>query len=1216
MISEISSLLSQADASLARSGGHKFSANMNRNRIRSISAYSSNSIFYFATIVSDQATPEEVTMTSRFLEKSYASFVVACIGLMPFHRIKADDQASIEEYLSQFHQNLGVHNGNGAAISKAMNVASRLAENSTDLVGLNQSLIESVRAGVSDEDIATTQDFLQECWDRSRATCTDYINVVNESIVSLNDKFSKDAIDPVTRTLQEAYKATLHELDTWGFLGEASTDMNLWDDMESLSDDELAAVMNPYDGSTIDDLDDEDIEDEYPELDAMLETSWEDLYKKAKETMSNSDAVAYANEQFAKIKEKASQAKEVAVQKTKDLGDRIKNGAPKVMKSEAEKLDDKAKDAIDKQIIREGYADENSGALDRQNQQIKADQNRHRAEEAAARRTAAADRRTAVEAQKAATAEAKEQRKQQELQLAMQAQQEAAGSAMLKAKLDAAKLKLQQARDNNESRERVSAAQAAVNDQLEQNQEALAQQKPEPTRSEPKSPIQIAAKKAKDDANKALEAAEPVTKAPSQQQVAYNGQPVANEAATMGQAVESIKYSLQSVSAEKINGCKSISQLNKLDAKLKTLRSRYTSYLNRYKRKAQQEEKKGNSVAAKLHNATIGDPKAFMLQYGNYIREINARIEMIRRRKKALAPDIGKPVDESQFATITDMDLQAIDYCISEASKMVDAPDEEVFDIIVDENFLTSAITGKSHKVEKSAKPSLAEPKTVSQPSYSSVDPAILHRAIKNMGIRNEDNSDAIDEASFAAKHEIKQSQEYKRLMELKSQYKKTKNTEDRIAMLEEAVDLAGKIKVYAYHNIPRDNPAEWVAHTFAEQFRHPLLILINLANALSGSDNRYRLIQFTKYATRNSFVGRLEELESDLRTALRKVKNEGKRSNRLFDESVANRLIDDAVLLDEAGTQSTNKKNDDTEFIGNIKKATGAVKDVYDIIDNERKNMAERDKMRFGKDPKKSDPKDLPLYYQNNRQRSGINVAAAANAQEIKGYEGHKVFDKEVFTNMDMKKANEAIPTFAKATIGFIVDETEQVVSRDVLVGVKVWIHRATSMDLISDIYNSIINKRKFLQFVKWISGESVSLADLMFGIKELKLDANSTSKPGIGRWLPAFRRRKRLSKMAIPFLMKNYTPNGTVVITMNEVNFIKSEYGVDIMRPDHVKMLMEQSFLLGFVVLDQSNEIVHVCYDGSDTFQQYTYAALERSDGQQSDRAIRELYRSLSRN
>ena len=441
MISEISSLLTQADASLARSGGHKFSANLNRNRIRSISAYSSNSIFYFPAIVSDQLTPEEVTMTARFLEKAYASFVVACIALMPFHRIKADDQASIEEYLSQFHQNLGIKNGNGAAISKAMNAASRLAENSIGLADLNRTVVESVKNGVTDEDLAITQDFLQECWERSYKAHGDFINVVNESIVSLNEKFSKDAIDPVTRTLQEAYKATLHELDTWGFLGEASVDMNLWDDLESLSDDELAAVMNPYNGETIDDLDDDDLEEEYPELDAMLETSWEDLYKRAKETMSNSEAVAYANEQFAKIKEKANQVKELAVQKTKDVGDKVKNGGPKVLKSEAEKLDDKTKDAIDKQIIKEGYADENSGALDRQNKQVASDERRHEAEDAAKRRTMAANARTAVEGQKAATAAAKEQRKQQELELEqqkLQTQQEAAGSVMLKYKLDAA----------------------------------------------------------------------------------------------------------------------------------------------------------------------------------------------------------------------------------------------------------------------------------------------------------------------------------------------------------------------------------------------------------------------------------------------------------------------------------------------------------------------------------------------------------------------------------------------------------------------------------------------------------------------------------------------------------------------------------------------------------------------------------------------------------
>lgn len=1138
MISELSSLLSSLDTTAARANGHKFSVNLNRNRIRSISAYSSNSIFYFTTIVSDQCTPEEVTMVSRFLEKNYASFVVACIGLMPFHRIKADDQASIEEYLSQFHQNMGIKNGNGAAISKAINVASRLSEGTETLTELNRSIVEAIRGGVSDEDIAMTQNFLQECWDRSRRADSDYINVVNESIVSLNDKFSKDAIDPVTRTLQEAYRATLHELDTWGFLGEATVDMNLWDDLEALSDDELRAIMDPYNGETIGDFeDDEDLEDEYPELDTMLESTWEDYYKKAKETMSNSEAVAYANQQLAKAKEAAGKAKEVAVQKTKDVTSDLSNKAKaggQVLKSEAEKLSDRVKEAINKRIIKESYADENSGALDRQNRQVQQDEARHAADDKAKAKAMAQNFKTSVEQAKTEVARAREER--------------------------------------------------------------------------------LAAKQAQE-----------------QQQAAQN------EAATLGQAVESIKFSLQSVSADKINGCKSIGQLNKLDAKLKKLRARYNSYLNRYKKKAQAEEKKGNSVLTKFHSATIGDPKAFMLQYGSYIKEINARIEMVRRRKKALAPDIGKgPVDESQFATIGDLELGAIDYCIESVDAMLNAPDEEVFDVIV-------------------------------------------------------------DEASFAAKREIKQSVEYAHLMELKKSYKKTKDPKERVAMLEEAVDLASKIKVYAHQNIPRDNPAEWVAHTFAEQFRHPLLILINLANVLSGSDNRYRLFQFTKYATRDSFVRRLDELESDLRTALRKAQKQAGmgKNNRLFDEAAFADLLIDDEMLDEALTDDKyntrglvadklksfhdKQKNDarnatisralfnasknpttrdyvgnalkgglspreiagnlgtvvdsagsnadqineangqpsnkDVSFVGDLKKVTGVAKDIYDIYSAEKDKADAKTNVNYTKKPKTTDAPDSIVHYQNNRQRGGLNVAAAANAQETKGYAGHRTFEKEVFTNMDMKKANEAIPTFAKATIGFIVDETEQVVTRDVLVGIKTVIHPIRANELISELYNTLINHRKFLKFVKFISGEERSLADLMFGIKELRLDARASSNGNAARWIPAFRRRQRLNKIAVPYLMQSYLPNATICVTMNEVNHIKSEYGIDMLRPDHIEHLMRENFLLGFVVLDQANERVLVTYDGhGGQLQQYTYAALER-DGVNQDRMIRELYRTISR-
>ena len=247
---------------------------------------------------------------------------------------------------------------------------------------------------------------------------------------------------------------------------------------------------------------------------------------------------------------------------------------------------------------------------------------------------------------------------------------------------------------------------------------------------------------------------------------------------------------------------------------------------------------------------------------------------------------------------------------------------------------------------------------------------------------------------------------------------------------------------------------------------------------------------------------------------------------------------------------------------------------------------------------------------YDRSTPAGGINPYLASDARHTE----FNTFSKEIFTDMDMKKANDALPTMAKATIGFVIDETEEVVSRDVLIGVKSYIHKAPSMELISDIYNCVINKRKFLKFVKFITGEERSLADLIFGIKELRADALD-ARGGAGEWRSAFKRRRRWAKISVPYLMKEYTPNGTIVLTMNEVDFIKSEYGIDIMTPEHVRIIMDSDFLLSFVILDQANELIYVVYDGHGYgFQTYSYASMER-EANQSDRAIRELYRAMAR-
>lgn len=764
MLSEIYGLLSSISTE-GKGAGRKIMVNFNKNRIRSISAFSSNTIFYFPTIISDQTMPDESSMVLRMLEKSYASFVVACISLMPFHRIRADDQAAVEDYLSQFHQNIGM-GGGGAAVGRA----------------LTKMAMEESAAG--DAAVQELQDFLYECWQKAQATNSDFIKLVSET-VSLNDMFNEDAVDPKTRVLQAQFIELQEEANTWGFIGEATVDMfdTDDDDLLDLSDDEI----------------------------------WDD---------------------------------------------------------------DPDEDEFDDSVLDEGVI-----------------------------------------------------------------------------------------RD----------------------------------------------------------------------------------------AINNIKFSLESVSENKILSCSNLTKLRALESKLNKLKNKYTRYLNRYKKKYKENQEKGtkSKLAIRFNNMAISNPKAFMKQYGSYIKIINKRLKLIEKRRAELRKrkgieDTGSDVklEENVLTMLTDMDLQAIDFCCETVDSWLNAPDSEIF-----------TITEDADDVDWDAILNWYD------------DPDATPRQVEIMkNLRNQLNVEIQKGAELAARAA------------------KADNAAEKVAIEARKQKLRAK---------------------FAEQ---------------NGAKARQQI------------------------TALEKELNDLRADNA--------RLV-----------------------------------------------------KRYGP----SRPDSNGMLANPNRPQSGLDMGRVAAANR-NGPTKFETFDKQVFTDMDMKKANEAIPTFAKASIGFIVDETEEVVSRDVLVGIKCYLHRAPAAELVSDIYNCIINKRKFLKFVKFITGEERSLSDLLFGFKELRHDALGT-RGGAGQWQSAFKRRQRWSKISIPYLMKEYTPNGTIVMTMNEVNFIRDQYGVDIMTPDHVKMIMDSDFLLGFAILDQANEMVYITYDGhGGQFQQYTYAMLER-ERNTSDRMMRELYRAMAR-
>lgn len=940
MFSEIFGLLSSVDVSKSK-GGRKFTLNLNRNRIRSISAYSSNSIFYFPTIVSDQAMPEEVAMVSRMCEKSYASFVVACISLMPFHRIKADDKASIEEYLQQFHQNMGINPGSGPIMNK--------------LMGFVDSLEESSMAMSEVDAVKELQESILTAWHKSLATNTNFVKVMSESI-SLNEMFQEDPIDPKIRVLQEQYLKTREELDDWGFIGEATDDMfddldDDWDDFEDDDDDF--------------DEDDDSFLDDYLGEAAMksatrnkLSDDQFGLPEDRKYPLNDAKHVRLAVKMFGHCEEgkrkklagnilKAAEKHGVSIKVGKN--NPMAEYVPETMVEAAASSNNKLKSKIEKSL--------KSAGLDH----------------------------------------------------AAKVFVDASGKVSVKTysgDVSDAEIK------------RIEKICNSFGD-VERN----------------------------DDDDK----------------IYFDF----NEAASVKSAIDNIKFSLESVSANKILSCSSLTKLASLESKLKKLKNKYVKYLNRYKKKYKENQKSGSNskLQIRFNNIQISDPKAFMKQYGSYIKIINKRLKLVEKRREQLrtrkdqvasskkstaeaqakraeqrVPSTTAKLEENAITDLTEMDFHAIDFCESVIDHDLNAPDSEIFTLIEAVN-----------------------PKDPDDP-YIKQGEKILASARK--GYRD---------------------------------MKKERDEANRKA------ELQGR--------------------------------------------RAYKAEQREKEANRQRFE------------ASKQLERERDRNQKLQSQ-----------------------------------------------LDSQKYGMKDNDPDAVTVD---ADGNEIDVVYDRGRSRNNINAARAAR----NGQTNFKTFDREVFTNMDMTKANEAVPLFTKATIGFIVDETEEVVSRDVLIGIKAYIHRAPSLELVNDIYNSIINKRKFLRFVKFITGEERSLSDLVFGIKELRNDALD-ARGGAGEWRSAFKRRRRWSKMSIPYLMKDYTPNGTIVMTMNEVEYIRSQYGIDIMKPDHVKMIMDSDFLLGFVILDQAEEMVYVTYDGHGYgFQTYTYAMLQRESQNTTSRELRELYRAISR-
>ena len=339
------------------------------------------------------------------------------------------------------------------------------------------------------------------------------------------------------------------------------------------------------------------------------------------------------------------------------------------------------------------------------------------------------------------------------------------------------------------------------------------------------------------------------------------------------------------------------------------------------------------------------------------------------------------------------------------------------------------------------------------------------------------------------------------------------------------------------------------------------------------------------------------------------------------------------------------------TLYQNNTTNNSGAIKPDYDAVvttdDNGKVHISSKSAdIKSKQDPKVDDPTvvngkataNSPNKGNKNsngpKERPREDVAAAqarANAEnekrkkeaEAAELKMHIEKDNQInrartsvkLSDNDIKKCNELVPTTLSVSVQQIKGNNFGTMLNFVL-GVKGVMHPVNSEEMVSNLLDGYKSGNKFFNFLRWTSGEISFFKDLLFNIDGIKEDVVKKHNKG-SHWWTTLKRNRTLArtKNAIGNITKGKNrilPNATIVCSMEEVMEIQDVYGVDLMEVRNVLKLMDRYFLLGFVVVDESQELCYFIFDGERDYQALSFKGLERENNNKND--FKDIYKMIN--
>lgn len=205
----------------------------------------------------------------------------------------------------------------------------------------------------------------------------------------------------------------------------------------------------------------------------------------------------------------------------------------------------------------------------------------------------------------------------------------------------------------------------------------------------------------------------------------------------------------------------------------------------------------------------------------------------------------------------------------------------------------------------------------------------------------------------------------------------------------------------------------------------------------------------------------------------------------------------------------------------------------------------------------------------------------------------------RNVFTDASMKKANELMPTMMQVRILKESNSGENSTFIDFIVGIKATIHPVDSQDMITHLVSLFQERGKLFNFIKWTTGEISFFKDLLFNIDAIKGEISDTRVGKASQWWSVLKNIKAKRKLH-SFTRRNpVLPNAILIMSMEEIEYIKANYGYDLLEDKSGQKIIDGFNILQVVIVDSSSEVAYFFADGSERWDLVTFKCLERESG-----------------